>query len=159
MDERSDHMKHRCYFIAAMCSASLYSWINYSLFDPIAVEFFSPPYQNCLLMLFYLSWDTYKMLQNPALFRTDLMIHHGVSYIVYMSCINYGPLQASHVLIMESISLMNYVWRDQVKLLNFYRTCTILFIRVPLSLWFLLYYNPLYSFPHFTPLHILNADP
>ncbi len=149
MDQRTEHMKNRCYFIAAMCGASLYSWINYSLFDPIIVDVFSPPYQNCLLMLFYLSWDTYKMLSNPLLFRNDLMIHHCVTFVVYVSYINYIPLQMSHLLIMESISLMNYVWRDNIKLLTFYRTCMILCIRMPLSLWFWLYYNKLYMFPYF----------
>ncbi len=29
MDIQMEHMKHRCYFITAMCSMSLYNWYNY----------------------------------------------------------------------------------------------------------------------------------
>ena len=44
------HMKYRCCFISVMCGMSLYSWYNYSLFNPITNDFFTPYYQNCLLM-------------------------------------------------------------------------------------------------------------
>ncbi len=40
MDIQTEHMKKRCYFISAMCGMSLYSWYNYSLFDPINNSFF-----------------------------------------------------------------------------------------------------------------------
>ena len=140
-----NHMKTRCYFISAMCSMSLYSWYNYSLFGPVIIDFFTPYYQNCLLMLFYLCWDTYKMTlseHKTILFRTDLIIHHIISLIVFLSYINNTTLQMSHVLIMECISLMNYIWKDNPQILNIYRTCCIVLVRMPLSFWFLLYYNP-----------------
>ena len=139
------HMKNRCYFISIMCGMSLYSWYNYSLFDIINNNFFTPYYQNCLLMLFYLGWDTYNMTlskNKSLLFRTDLCIHHFVTGIAYISYINTVSLQASNVLIMECISLMNYIWRNNPRLLKIYRTLCILFVRIPLSLWFWLYYNP-----------------
>ena len=101
MDIQTEHMKHRCYFISAMCGMSLYSWYNYSLFDPINNSFFTPYYQTCLFMLFYLGWDTYHMITKPVLYRTDLMIHHLVSFITYWFSINYGALQLSNILIME----------------------------------------------------------
>lgn len=165
---RNEHMKNRCYFISAMCSASLYSWYNYSLFDPVVNDFYTVYYQNCLLMLFYLCWDTYHMILSPnraLLYRTDLVIHHTVTLAIFLSYINNTALQMNHVLIMESISLMNYVWRDRPEILNIYRTACILLIRMPLSFWFSLYYNPNIIFPyfkenrshyHYTYLHALS---
>lgn len=148
---RNEHMKHRCYFISVMCSASLYNWYNYSLFDPVINSIFTAYYQNCLLMLFYLCWDTYHMTLSPnrlLLYRTDLVIHHAVTLAIYLSYINNTSLQMSNVLIMESISLMNYTWRNRPELLNIYRTACILLVRMPLSFWFWLYYNPNVIFPY-----------
>ena len=142
---RHNHMRKRCYFISIMCSISLYTWYSYSLFTPVENSVFTPYYQNSLLMIFYLCWDTYHMTlssNKSILFRKDLLIHHIVSLIVYLSYINNTALQISNVLIMECISLMNYVWRKHNKWLNLYRTCCIFLIRIPLSLWFWLYYNP-----------------
>jgi len=150
---KTEHMKHRCYFIFAMCGMSLYSWYNYSLFAPVDNSFFRPYYLNCLLMLFYLGWDTYHMITNPIIYRTDLMIHHSISLVVYLSYINNTPLQMSNVLIMECISLMNYIWRNHPQLLNLYRTLCILGIRMPLSTWMGLYYNPNIIYPYFQLTH------
>lgn len=148
MDIQTEHMKQRCYFISCMCGMSLYSWYNYSLFDPVNNSFFTIYYQNCLLMLFYLLWDTYHMISKPKLFRTDLIIHHSVTSIVYLSFTNIIPLEASNVLIMECISLMNYVWRNNPQLLKLYRTLCIFGIRMPLSFWMWLYYNPTVLYPY-----------
>jgi hypothetical protein len=144
-----EHMKHRCYFMYAMCSMSLYGWWNYSLFDPIDNSVFTPYYLNCLLMLLYLGWDTYRMMTNHALYRTDLMIHHSITTVVYVSCINHATLQMSHVLIMECISLMNHAWRNHPTWLKLYRALCIVCIRVPLSFWMWLCYNPTVMHPHF----------
>jgi hypothetical protein len=144
------HMKHRCYFISAMCGLSLYNWYAYSLFDPINNSFFTPYYQNCLLMLFYLGWDTYNMtmsVNRDILFRTDLIIHHAVTGMVFLVCINNTALQIDHVLVMESISLMNYIWRNNPYRLKIWRTACICLIRMPLSFWFRLYYNPNVIYP------------
>jgi len=149
MDIQIEHMKHRCYFISTMCGMSLYSWYNYSLFAPINNSVFTPYYQNCLLMLFYLGWDTYHMITTPVLFSTDLMIHHSITTIVYLSCINNTTLQISNVLFMECISLMNYVWRNNPQLLKLYRTLCIFIIRMPLSFWFWLYHNPTIMYQDF----------
>ena len=154
MDIQTEHMKQRCYFISAMCGMSLYSWYNYSLFYPINNSFFTPYYHNCLLMLFYLGWDTYHMITKPILFRTDLMIHHSVTTIVYLSYINQISLEASNVLIMECISLMNYVWRNNQQFLKLYRTLSILCVRIPLSLWLWLYYTPNIVIPYYKQLQL-----
>jgi len=154
MDIQTEHMKMRCYFISAMCSMSLYSWYNYSLFDPINNSFFTPYYQNCLLMLFYLGWDTYHMITKPILFRTDLMIHHSVTTVIYLSYINQISLMGSNVLIMECISLMNYCWRNNPQTLKLYRTLCILCVRIPLSLWLWLYYTPNIVIPYYKQLQL-----
>ena len=156
MDIQTVHMKHRCYFISAMCGMSLYSWYNYSLFDPINNSFFTPYYQNCLLFLFYLGWDTYHMITKPILYRTDLMTHHLLACFTFMSFIMICPLQMSHILIMESISIMNYVWRNNPETLKLYRTLCIICIRIPIweGLW--LYYYPSYVLTHIK--HIVSPN-
>jgi hypothetical protein len=148
MDIQPVHMKHRCYFISAMCGMSLYSWYNYSLFDPNNNSFFTPYYQNGLLFLFYLGWDTYHMINNPILFRTDLMIHHTMSVVITASSINNNTLQMSNYMILECISLMNHVWRNNPQLLKLYRTLCILCIRTPLTFWFYYYYTPTIMYPY-----------
>jgi hypothetical protein len=148
MDIQTEHMKYRCYFISVMCGMSLYNWYNYSLFDPMDNSFFTPYYQNCILMLFYLGWDTYHMIRTPILFRTDLMIHHCVTAIGGVSYINNITLQMNNVIIMECISLMNYTWRNKLGLLKLYRTLCIFCVRMPLSLWMWFYYNPNVTFPY-----------
>lgn len=82
------------------------------------------------------------MIINPILYRTDLIIHHSVSTVVYISYINNTTLQMSNVLIMECISLMNYILINNPQLLKLYRTLCIFCIRMPLSLYMWLYYNP-----------------
>ena len=154
MDIQNEHMKHRCYFISAMCSMSLYSWYNYSLFDTINTSFFTPYYQNSLLMLLYLGWDTYHMINTPILFRMELVIHHSITTVVFLSYINRTPLQTNNVLIMECISLMNYIWRNNPPLLKLYRTFCIFIVRLPLTIWLWLYYTPNIIIPHYKQLQI-----
>ena len=150
MDIQSEHIKNRCYFIYAMCGMSLYGWCNYSLFDPVNlnINFFTSHYQNCLLMLSYLGWDTYHMTlskNRKILYRKDLVIHHFIATITYLSFINIAPLQLSSILIMECISAMNNVLKNNPRLLKLYRTFCIFFVRIPLSLWYCLYYIPKYK--------------
>jgi hypothetical protein len=140
-------MKQRCYFLSVMCGTSLYNWYNYSLFDPLNTNFFTPYYQNCLLMMFYLGWDMYHMIKRPVLFRFDLMIHHSITFVIYLSYLNNAPLTMSNYLIMESISVMNYLWRNNPRLLKFHRTVCIVCIRLPLITWHLFYYNPYIGMP------------
>jgi hypothetical protein len=99
-------------------------------------------------MLFYLGWDTYHMITNPILYRTDLMIHHTITVFFTLSSINIMTLQESNYLIIECISLMNYIWRNNPQLLKLYRTLCICMIRTPLSLWFYFYYNPTVLYPY-----------
>ncbi len=154
-----EHMKKRCMFISAMCGLSLYGWYNYSLFEPIDNGFFNPYYQNGLLFLFYLGWDTYHMSTSITLYRTDLVIHHVFAFILTSSSLNNCALHMSNYMIMECISLMNYTWRNNPHILNIYRTACILLVRMPLSLWFWIHYHPTYVFPYWeltrTPNHYL----
>ncbi len=144
-DVQTEHMKKRCYCILVLCSMSIYNWYNNSIFAPINNNFNTLYYKTCLFMLFYLCWDTYHMvfsINKSVLFRTDLMIHHIITFTIFCSCINYGALQMNNYLSMECISLMNYTWRNNPTLLKVYRTLCILFIRIPLISWYFLYYNP-----------------
>ena len=142
LDVQNKHMKHRCYFIYTLCSLSLYTWYNWyngSLVDivhedhdnnynPGRFHLLTPQYLNCLLIGFYLSWDTYHMTLSSnrrILFRTDLVIHHVSMLITLLNYINYIPLEISKTIIMECISFMNYAWRDNKKILNLYRTLCI----------------------------------
>ena len=151
IDIQNQHMKNRCYFLSVICGMSLYSWYNYSLFDPITIDYFSQYYQNCLLCAFYLCWDTYKMIlskNKTLLFRKELLIHHILSMFVCISFTNYVPLYLSHIFIMESISLMNYIWKDKPMLLKIHRTLCICLIRIPFSIWSLFYYIPNIVIPY-----------
>ncbi len=148
MDVQVEHMRHRCLFICAMCSASLFGWYNYSLFDPIDNSFFTPYYQNDLLFLFYLGWDTYHMIRTPVLFRSDLMIHHAMALIFAASCLNNNALQMSCYLMLECVSLMNYTLRHHPRALTLYRLFCICIIRMPLTLWFYFCYNATIMYPY-----------
>lgn len=150
-------MKNRCFFIFAMCGLSMYTWYNYSLFDPINNDnenndYFTAYYKNCLLMMFYLCWDMYYMTLSSnrrILFRTDLIVHHVITLCTILTYINHIPLQISNTIIMECISIMNYNWRNNQKLLKIYRTFCILFVRMPLTFWFIFFYkNNIVQFPY-----------
>lgn len=150
VDIQNDHMKKRCYFMYAMCALSAYNWYNYSLFDPLNNSVLTPYYANGLLGLYYFGWDTYHMtLSNNRhlLYRTDLMIHHAFAFTLGASIININSLQVSHYMIMECISIMNHVWRNNPQYLKIYRTICVCLLRMPLSLWFLLYYVPRFQDP------------
>lgn len=150
IDIQNAHMKNRCYFMYAMCGLSAYSWYNYSLFDPINNSFFTPYYANGMLFLYYLLWDTYHMtLANNGriLYRTDLIIHHGVSFGLTASAINVNSLRVSNFMIMECISVMNYLWRNNPHYLKIYRTICVCCVRMPLSVWFWFYYTPNVEYP------------
>ncbi len=146
-----EHMRKRCLFMSALCCVSMYNWYNYSLFDPISNDIYTPYYQNSLFMLFYIGWDTYHMTfgkNKHILFRIDLIIHHLVCFIIFQSFINHMPLQLSSYTMMECMSLMNYTWRNNPRLLNIYRTICIVMIRIPLISWYIIYYNPYIGIPY-----------
>lgn len=76
------------------------------------------------------------------------MIHHSISTFIALSYINVNSLICSCYIIMESISLMNYIWRNNQPILKIYRTLCILCIRIPLILWTRLYYAPNIVLPY-----------
>jgi hypothetical protein len=168
LDVQNKHMKHRCCFISTLCSLSLYTWYNNcSSSDTVYMSIppthddndhrlsrfhrLTPQYLNCLLVGFYLSWDMYHMTlssNRSILFRTDLIIHHVSMLSTLLNYMNYIPLEISKIIIMECISLMNYTWRDNKKILNLYRTFCILFVRMPLSFFFICKRNTIITFPY-----------
>jgi hypothetical protein len=144
-----EHTKYRCNWISIMIGLSLYGWYNYSLFDPINNDFFTSYYLNCVSMVIYLGWDIYYILSIPVLFRMDLIIHHFLAIGTFLLFMNICPLQMNNTVIMESISLMNYYWRNNPNLLKIYRMFCILFIRFPIWYWVWIYYFPNYVLPHY----------
>lgn len=68
MNIQTEHMKRRCYFISAICGMSLYTWYNYSLFDPINNSFF-----NAVLS---------KLFIYVILFRLGYISHNNQSCII-----------------------------------------------------------------------------
>ena len=149
MDIQSKHTTNRCNFIYALCSMSLYSWYNYSLYDPINNSFFTPYYHTGTLFLLYLMWDTYHMMiSKHILFRTDLLIHHALSFTITAMSLNNNVLLTSHYIIIECISLMNDILKNKPRLLKLYRTFCVCVIRTPLSLWFWYDYIPTIMYPH-----------
>lgn len=88
----------------------------------------------------YLGWDMYVMLKYKPLYRTDLLIHHGVCLFVFY-CFFYYHLYkfGSLFMICESISLLNYILRDRPKWLNHYRLFVVFCIRMPI--WIVFFYS------------------
>jgi hypothetical protein len=131
---RDQHMKNRCKILFIMCSISSYCWYKYEFLTNISPNFLDIFYQNYILFVLYLLWDTYMMClskNKKNLFRLDLFIHHIVGLIC---CIlgYYEIIYANHTIIMECISLMNYTLKNNFYMLNIYRTLSILLVRLPI---------------------------
>lgn len=154
---QEEHMKNRCYFVSTLFGLSVYGWYNYSLFDPIIVDVYTSYYQSCLLMLFYLGWDTYHMTLGPnrsILYRSDLMIHHSISSVVFMVTLPIIPIFTNHLLIMECISIFNYALRNNQNVLNVYRILCIVIVRIPLILYSYCVFVPGVLEPHLKSLTV-----
>jgi len=74
------------------------------------------------------------------LFRTELIVHHLVGLCAFFNYNNLS-MEWSKFTIVECISLMNYIWRSNPKLLKIYRIMCILLVRMPLSFWYIIYNN------------------
>ena len=161
------HMKHRCYYLFVSCLLSLHTWYIYPYFDISHVTSYLKIDSNSYLNLYhknyflglYLLWDVFNMTlskNRKILFRKDLMIHHVTSLYFLFKYINIVPLEWSKFTIVECISLMNYIWRNNKNLLKIYRTCCIFFVRMPLS--FIMHFNAYKNnidFPYFKTLFFI----
>ncbi len=133
-------LKQRSYFIAMMCGISLYGWSRCSIYDTLYSTECKLVYNtNCSLFILYLCWDIYKVYNRTQTLKDKLIAHHIFSIIGIM---NNFSLQTSHVMIALSMSLMDYVLKNQYIPLALYRSTCILFIRIPLASYFMLMYNP-----------------
>jgi hypothetical protein len=161
------HMKHRCYYLFVSCLLSLHTWYIYPHFDisrvtsylKIDSSSYLKLYHKNYFLVLYLLWDVFNMTlskNRKILFRKDLIIHHVVSLYVLFKYINIVPLEWSKFTIVECISLMNYIWRNNKNLLKIYRTCSIFFVRMPLSLWMCFnFYKNNIDFPYFKSLFFM----
>lgn len=137
-------LKQRSYFIAIMCGISLYGWCRCSIYDTsYSIECKSVYNTNCSFFVLYLCWDIYKVFSRTQTLKDKLIAHHIFSIVGIM---NNFSLQTSHVMIALSMSLMDYVLKNQYIPLALYRSSCILFIRVPLATYFMLMYNPTVSY-------------
>lgn len=156
-------MKYRCFCLFVSCILSLHTWYNYPYInnvdkiDNVNSDSYFELYCKNLFLGSYFIWDVYHMtlsLNRKILFRTDLLVHNIVVFYLLFKYINIIPMEWSKFTIAECISLMNYIWRDNKKLLKIYRTFCILFVRMPLFVWFFYYFynkhknNNLFDFPY-----------
>lgn len=162
------HMKYRCYCLFTSCILSLHTWYIYpSLFitdfnvsNNLEINSFLNLYHKNYFLGIHILWDVCSMTlsQNrKILFRTDLMIHHATLLFLLFKYFNILPIIWSKFTIVECISVMNYIWRNNKNLLKIYRTFCILFIRIPLSLLFFFNFynndiNNTIEFPYFKSL-------
>ena len=133
------HMKYRCMCIAVMCGLSTYDWLTHSLYEPITIDRWNVSGANIVFFLTYLSWDTWAMVggvNRQILYRTELLIHHLISIVSFSAGLYLTPLIASHDLLNESISLLNYTLRgaSNESILHRYRLATIFLIRLPVCI-------------------------
>ena len=141
---RDMHMKYRCYWMAFICMISAHDWFMYTLYSSIDLSWGSSYCMNCILTSCYISWDTWSMIggnERTVLYRKDLMIHHIMTIPVFIGALLWCPLCGSLVSITESLSLMNYIFRDKSyeRLLHYYRIVIVFFIRLPVFLFFINY--------------------
>jgi hypothetical protein len=153
---------HRCYCLIVSCILSLHTWYNYPHLnvdnnDNVNSNSYFELYCKNLFLRSYFIWDMYHMTlssNRKILFRTDLLVRHVVGLYLFFKYINFIPIIWSKFTIAECISLMNYIWRDNKKLLKIYKTFSILFVRIPLFVWFFYYFynknknNNLFDFPY-----------
>jgi len=133
-------LKHRSYFIAAMCSISLYGWCRCSLYNTAYTTECKGVYNaNCSFFILYLCWDMYKVFTRTQTLKDKLIAHHIFSIVGIM---NNFSLQTSHVMIALSMSLMDYLLKNKYIPLLIYRSSCILLIRIPLATYFMVMYNP-----------------
>jgi len=130
-------IKQRSYFIAIMCSFSLYGWSQCSLQH--STECKTLYSMNCSLFIIYLCWDAYKVFYKKRTIQDKLVIHHIFSMI---GVINNFSLQTSHVMLSLCMSLMEHILKNRYIPLIVYRSSCILFIRIPIATYFMLINNP-----------------
>ena len=144
LDIPTQHMKHRRMCIAAMCAMSTYTWITTPIYIPLTRDLYNVSGLNIMFFQCYLWWDMWCMLFGPnrtVLYRTELIIHHTVSSILFATDMYFAPVMGSHALICESISLLNYTLRGNDRLLHRYRIAAIFLIRFPIFIGHSIYYT------------------
>jgi hypothetical protein len=149
----ANHMMNRCCFLWVLFSVSLYDFFTYSFFEPFVNNFTRPYYVNCWFFMFYLGWDSYKMLlsqDRKILYRRDLLIHHLFASYLNLFSLNYVSIIGDLTMLMESISLFNFV-SCKTNTLYYYRLACIFCIRLPISCFISFYYLDYIIIPYYKP--------
>ena len=117
-----------------------YNMFNYDYFNTTMMYESSTSLQ-CIPPLFmsYLGWDMYQMMTNKSLFRTDLMTHHVFTFISFTFIQYSGVFKCGSLcMVAECISLFNTILKNQILYLNMYRLGTIMFVRMPIWIGFVI---------------------
>jgi hypothetical protein len=123
---------------------STYTWITTPIYIPLTNDPYNVSGLNNMFFQCYLWWDMWCMLLGPnrsMLYRTELILHHIGSSIIFITNAYFAPVIGSHALICESISLLNYTLRGNDRLLHRYRIATIFLIRFPIFIGHSIYYT------------------
>ena len=107
-------------------------------YDTVAMH-----YMHSTLLIFrvYLLLDIIMMCFIPILYRTDLLLHHVFTILMYSTFALSTPLNPLHIalgsilLTTEGISVFNYAFSDWKRCLSCWRILFILTVRVPLWVW------------------------
>jgi hypothetical protein len=137
-------MRRRCLVMLPMCILSTHSWLFDTMFRKLDDDgCMTLAFSNCLLFLGYLAWDVHRMVRSVdhvALYRVDLMVHHIAAFASYLCMFQIVPMLGSRILAGEYLSVLNSTL--SVEHLRYYRVFALCFIRLPMWVYFILYYNP-----------------
>ncbi len=100
----------------------------------------------------------YQMLfstHHAALYRTDLMIHHVVAFASYAYLFRVVPTIGSRILVGEYLSVLNSTM--DARNVRYYRIGVLLVIRLPMWMYFIIYYIPSYVGGYISPVKRLNG--
>ena len=155
---RDTHMKYRCYWMTVLCGLSTYDLYNNSYYAPLDISWFSVSSINCMIMVSYLSWDSWAMFvgcNKTILYRTELAIHHVAALCTWTFGFIFAPIIGSFCIIGETLSVLNYIFRDKSyeTVLHIYRIFVIFCIRMPIQMYsgYFMWYD---SIHHWTFDHI-----
>ncbi len=121
-----EHLKQRSCVLAVNCILAAFSWLN--------EEHQALYTANYAIFIVYLCWDTVCMIQYPALFRKDLLVHHLAAFIACL-CTYQNARLVSRCLVSECLSVFNYPLRQHQRMLTTYRVCIIFTVRLPVTVW------------------------
>ena len=151
-----ENMKYRSTCCALLTSLSFYGWYNFFYMsvtelyqEPYKYEtinLISYPYVCVVIVIIYLIYDIWIMIfgkHSKILYRSELLIHHIISLLSCIVGLLRFPEIITNCLMMESLSIFNYVLRSNKNKLTLYcyRFFNLICIRGPFLLYMLYYHH------------------